>query len=84
MEEFSHYYPDANILDLIEKAANIYVEKWGGKVHAFLLNSPITQTAFKGKERTETVKYYQSLINNINGKLGFCRITGRYCYVFVG
>lgn len=84
LEEFSHYYPDANILDLIEKAANIYVEKWGGKVHAFFLNSPITQTAFKGKERAETVKYYQSLINNINGKLGFCRITGRYCYVFVG
>lgn len=83
LEEFSHYYPDANLMDLIEKAASIYVNKWGGKVHAFFLNSPITQTAFKGKEKIETLKYYQSLINNVNGKQGFCRITGRYGYVFV-
>lgn len=42
LEEFSHYYPDANLMDLIEKVASIYVNKWGGKVHAFFLNSPIT------------------------------------------
>ena len=39
LEEFSTYFPKANIIDLIEKAANIYVYNWNKKVDSFFLNS---------------------------------------------
>ena len=57
LEEFSHYYPDANILELIDKVASIYVDRWEGKINPFFLNSKITQPAFKGnKKKTEAYK----------------------------
>ncbi|MEO9210892.1 MAG: hypothetical protein ABI208_07330 [Ginsengibacter sp.] len=40
---------DRDIIGLIDYVANIYVNKWGGKLHAFFLNSTITQPAFKGQ-----------------------------------
>lgn len=85
LEEFSHYFPNANILELIDKAASIYVDRWDGKINPFFLNSKITQPAFKGeKKKTETYKYFQSLIDDIEGLNGICRVTGRRGKVFVG
>lgn len=85
LEEFSRYYPDANILELIDKAASIYVDKWDGKINPFFLNSKITQSRFKGdKKKIETQKYFQSLITDIEGINGFCRVTGKKGMVFIG
>lgn len=85
LEEFSHYYPDANILELIDKVASIYVDRWEGKINPFFLNSKITQPAFKGnKKKTETYRYFQALINNDDGIEGYCRVTGKKGNVFIG
>ncbi len=55
---------DKDILELIEYVAKIYVDKWSGKLHAFFLNSTITQPAFKGQRKIEeALKYYKSLID---------------------
>lgn len=70
---------DKNILELIDFAANIYVNKWDGKLHAFFLNSRITQPAFIGQRKIdEALKYYKGLINGTeNHQEGYCRISGR-------
>lgn len=70
---------DKDILELIAYAANIYVNKWDGKLHAFFLNSRITQAAFKGQRKIdEALKYYKALIDDTeNYQEGYCRISGR-------
>ncbi len=71
--------PEKDVLGLIEYMAKIYVNKWGGKINPFFLNSAITQPAYKGDVKIkETIKYFTSLINE-TGKYedGYCRITGR-------
>ncbi len=75
---------DKDIIGLIDYVANIYVNKWGGKLHAFFLNSTITQPAFKGQRKIdETLKYYRSLIDESRDfKEGYCRITGRKTKLF--
>lgn len=75
---------DKDILGLIEYVANIYVNKWGGKLHAFFLNSTITQPAFKGQRKIdETLKYYRSLIDESRDyQGGYCRISGRKTKLF--
>lgn len=84
LEEFSTYFPDANIMELIEKAATIYVRNWDKKVHSFFLNSPITQPSFKGKEIPKIKRYFEEVINNIDAPKGYCRITGKYDFLFIG
>lgn len=75
---------DKNILELIDYVANIYVNKWGGKLHAFFLNSTITQPAFKGQRKIdETLKFYKGLIEEtIPFQEGYCRISGRKAKLF--
>lgn len=82
LSTFSTYYPEANIVELIEKAANIYVRNWDKKIHSFFLNSSITQNAFKGREVEETMKYFTAIINNTGAMQGVCRVTGQIGYVF--
>ncbi|RWZ90751.1 MAG: type I-B CRISPR-associated protein Cas8b1/Cst1 [Hydrotalea sp. AMD] len=78
------YLEDKDIIGLIDYVANIYVNKWGGKLHAFFLNSTITQPAFKGQRKIdETLKYYRSLIDeSIYHQKGYCRISGRKTKLF--
>lgn len=75
---------DKDILGLIEYVVNIYVNKWGGKLHAFFLNSTITQPAFKGQRKIdETLKFYKGLIEEtIPFQEGYCRISGRKAKLF--
>ncbi len=75
---------EKNILELIDYVANIYVNKWGGKLHAFFLNSTITQPAFKGKRKIdESLKYYKSLFEETKEyQEGNCRISGRKTKLF--
>lgn len=78
------YLKDKNILELIEYIAKIYVEKWDGKLHAFFLNSKITQAAFQGQRKIdEALKYYTSLFEDTgNNHEGYCRISGRKTKLF--
>ena len=75
---------DKGVEYLIEYAANIYVNKWDGKLHAFFLNSKITQPAFKGQRKIdEAVKYYKGLIDEPEVfQEGYCRISGRKTKLF--
>lgn len=75
---------DKGIEHLIEYAANIYVNKWDGKLHAFFLNSRITQPAFKGQRKIdEAVKYYKGLIDETEVfQEGHCRISGKKTKLF--
>ena len=75
---------DKDIMGLIDYVANIYVNKWGGKLHAFFLNSTITQPAFKGQRKIdETLKFYMGIIEE-TGKFqeGYCRISGYKANLF--
>lgn len=75
---------DKDIMGLVDFAANLYVNKWGGKLHAFFLNSKITQAAFVGQRKIdEAIKYYKSLIDETESfKEGYCRISGRKTKLF--
>ncbi|WP_321480501.1 hypothetical protein [uncultured Bacteroides sp.] len=80
------HFPQMNILELIDYVTKIYVEKWGGKLNAFFLNSKITQPAFKGQRKIdETLNYFSRLLNETEPfELGFCRITGQETKLFFG
>lgn len=84
LDEFSKHFPNLDVLELIEKATDIYVDRWDAKINPFFLNSKITQPAFKKDEKKiETKKYFLSLLKDENGIQGTCRITGRKTIVFV-
>lgn len=88
LEEFSRHFPDLDILQLIRKASEIYVNSWGARINPFFLNSPITQPAFKGNKKiTETESYFQQVLSNNldadnSASIGECRITGRKTNLF--
>ena len=44
--EFSKRFPECDILELIDKACDIYVDLWNAKLNTFFLNSKITQSSF--------------------------------------
>lgn len=79
LSAFSEYYPGKDILELIRVAADIYVDRWGGKLNTFFLNSKITQPSFDAKQKKEeTMAYFTSLLEETAPFVsGFCRITGR-------
>ena len=86
IEYLTEKFPEMDIMELIEYITKIYVEKWGGKLNAFFLNSKITQPAFQGPQKTEeTLKYFNALIKEIgHSEVGYCRITGRETKLFFG
>lgn len=77
---------DKSILELIDYAAKIYVNNWGAKLHAFFLNSKITQAAFKGDRKIdEALKYYRGLLEETEPfEAGYCRILGVESKLFAG
>ena len=38
LKVFAETFPDDDILQLISRATDIYVNKWSGKIHTFFLN----------------------------------------------
>lgn len=85
LDEFANHFPELDILELIMKATDIYVDRWDSKINPFFLNSKITQPAFKGnKKKEENKRYFLFLLKNEGGKEGICRITGRKSLVFPG
>jgi len=77
---------DKNILQLVEYVTKIYVNNWGAKLHAFFLNSKITQAAFKGPRKIEeALKYYKGLLDETEPhEFGYCRILGIKTKLFPG
>lgn len=75
---------EKDVHGLIEYATDIYIDSWGGNLHAFFLNSPITQAQFRGdQKKRETLKYYHSLLDDTSPfKVGYCRISGRQTHLF--
>lgn len=75
---------DKDILGLIEEVANLYINHWNANLHAFFLNSKITQPAFDSKRKLEeTLAYYKSIINETApSQVGYCRISGRKTNLF--
>ncbi|MDP4291085.1 MAG: type I-B CRISPR-associated protein Cas8b1/Cst1 [Bacteroidota bacterium] len=86
IEYLSEKFPEKDILDLIDYVTKIYVEKWGGKLNAFFLNSKITQPAFLGQRKIdETLKYFKNIIaESESSEDGYCRITGQATKLFYG
>ena len=84
LKEISERYPNADILELIMIATDIYVDRWEAKLNTFFLNSKITQPAFKAdKKKKETRKYFDGLVNEILPYIiGYCRITGKKTKLF--
>lgn len=84
IEYLSEKFPEKDILELIDYITKIYVEKWGGKLNAFFLNSKITQPAFQGSKKIEeTVKYFNALISETEpSEIGNCRVTGQETKLF--
>lgn len=78
-------FRDKTVLELIEWITGIYVNAWGGKLHNFFLNNPITQPAYDTQRKIqETIKYYKSLLYETHAgiKIGVCQISGRKGPVF--
>lgn len=82
----SEKFPDKDILEMIDYITKIYVEKWDGKLHAFFLNSKVTQAAFQGQRKIdETNKYFKGIIEGTEpSEVGYCRITGQETRLFFG
>lgn len=78
LKEFEKRYSELDILDIIMKATDIYVDKWAGKINPFFLNSKITQPVFDPtKKKEETRKYFLNLLTDeTQGNIGICRIMG--------
>lgn len=64
--------------DLIKRACNIYVDRWGAKINALFLNSKVTQPAFKPPQKKEkTYEFYQDLDQPSSADAtGHCRTCG--------
>lgn len=79
-------HKNKNISDLIEYVAKVYVNRWDAKLHAFFLNSKITQAAFKGQRKIdEAIKYYKGLLEETEPyEIGYCRILGIKTKLFSG
>lgn len=84
LKEFAQHFPNLDILEIIMKATDIYVNKWNAKINTFFLNSKITQPAFDSKrKKEETKKYFLGLLEETEPfQEGFCRITGQQTKLF--
>lgn len=84
LKEFAKRYSDLDILEIIMKATDIYVDSWKGKINPFFLNSKITQPAFSlERKKEETKKYFEGLLTEETfGELGVCRIAGNKTKLF--
>ncbi|WP_320043478.1 type I-B CRISPR-associated protein Cas8b1/Cst1 [uncultured Desulfobacter sp.] len=70
-------------LDLINRACDIYVDRWSAKINALFLNSKVTQPAFKPPQKKEkTYEFYQNLGTSSADATGYCRTCGSQSPLF--
>jgi len=83
LEYLHQLFPEKSIMQHVEWAANVYVKKWSNNLHSFFLNSTITHNSNKGQKGIDkTLAYYNSLLSEDNGVMGYCRVTGQFTKVF--
>lgn len=84
LKEYSSLFPDLDILEIIMKVTDIYVDRWKAKINPYFLNSKVTQPAFDSKQKKdETRKYFLSIIEeSVPSDIGFCRISGQKTRLF--
>jgi len=70
IEYLSEKFPEKDILELIDYITKIYVEKWGGQLNAYFLNSTITQPAFIGRQEIITKNYFNALVKDETKEMG--------------
>ncbi|WP_354580681.1 type I-B CRISPR-associated protein Cas8b1/Cst1 [Hymenobacter sp. UYP22] len=69
--------------DALKHATDVYVHGWHSKLHAFFLNSGITNPANKGKEIERTLEYYEPMLEEAAACIkGWCRVSGQYEALF--
>ena len=69
--------------DALKFATDVYVRNWQGKLHAFFLNSGITNPSNKGKEVERTLEYYESLLTpDVARGKSWCRVSGQFEQLF--
>lgn len=78
LKYLSEKFPEKDILELIEYATEIYVDKWVKSIYQFFPNCPILQNKGNSiKQKEDTIKYFVSLLNNQNAvNVDYCRILG--------
>lgn len=78
LKKLSNKFPDKDILELIDFATEIYVNRWNSKINTFFLNSNITQPAFDAEKKIlETHKYFTNILLGTSESIkGCCRILG--------
>ncbi|MBO9638183.1 MAG: type I-B CRISPR-associated protein Cas8b1/Cst1 [Siphonobacter aquaeclarae] len=80
-------YPTESILDLIDRASQVYVDHWKvGPISTFFLNSKITQPAFDAqRKKAETRQYFAGMLDGATpGEEGYCRILGEKTRLYPG
>lgn len=80
----SKQFPDKDILELIEFATDIYVDRWDSKINPLFLNNNITQANYKpAKKKSETLLFFKGLLNETTPSInGWCRILGMNTLLF--
>jgi CRISPR-associated protein Cst1 len=85
LQGLARRYPNLDLFEIINKATNLYIDRWHSGLHIFYLNSTITQPSYKTAERKrqETKKYFLSLLEETAyHKRGCCRILGKETNLF--
>jgi len=80
-------FPDKTLLQIIEFATDVYIEKWKEKLHAiFHTNSKILNPSTKGKHKQDTLEFFQTLIlgQPIKDSIeGYCKTCGNKGRLYV-
>jgi len=84
LKEYSTLWNDLDILEIIMKVTDIYVDKWNARINPYFLDSKVTQPAFDAKrKKEETRKYFSAIISeSMPYKTGVCRISGQKTKLF--
>lgn len=83
LQQLLAQHPGWQEKDALTFATNVYVQDWQGKLHAFFLNSGITNPSNKGKEVERTLEYYELLLADDPARTkGWCRVSGQYEALF--
>ena len=74
----SDKFPQKDIMELIDFAIDIYVNKWNSAIQRVFFNSKITNNSVKGKQKiTQMHNYFEDIIKEKSySHDGFCRILG--------
>ncbi|QTA93743.1 type I-B CRISPR-associated protein Cas8b1/Cst1 [Desulfonema magnum] len=80
--------PFDTVEEKIRFATDVYVDRWGGKIHSVFLHSKITTIHATGKperQRKDSLAYYLGILRNENAVAeGYCRICAHKGPLFPG